>query len=157
MVTERPPSSQTGSYVFLSRGMATWIILGSKKRVNALRFHSQRLQIGPCTGYICYPVLATLHIRSQKRQFSPSNFADAIRLFPPSPQSLACDKKGWIVSITTAFPSVPKCHPPFSRAARFHMLYYWMKVRRYSPLLGAQLTPTVPEPGRKHTERHDDR
>jgi hypothetical protein len=25
------------------------------------------------------------------------------------------------------------------------------------PLLVAQLTTTVPEPGRKHTERHDDR
>lgn len=42
-------------------------------------------------------VLATSHIRSQKRQFSPSNFAGVIRLFPPSSQDLASARKGMVV------------------------------------------------------------
>ncbi len=99
--------------------------------------HALRESPMPCVRFDWYlsvlPMLATLHIRSQKRQFSPSNFADAIRLFPPSSQGLACDRKGVIISITAAFSSVPRCNPPFSRAARLHMLYYWMRVRRYSP------------------------
>ena len=52
-------------------------------------------------------MLATLHIRAQKRQFSPSNFADAIRLFPPSSQGLASARKGLVVSITTTFHLFP--------------------------------------------------
>jgi hypothetical protein len=51
-------------------------------------------------------VLAILHILSQKRQFSPSIFADAIRLFPPFFQALAAYGKAMVVSITTAFPPV---------------------------------------------------
>jgi hypothetical protein len=42
-----------------------------------------------CSTFTVCPVLATRHIRPQKRQLSPSNFAGAIRLFPPSSQGLA--------------------------------------------------------------------
>jgi hypothetical protein len=58
------------------------------------------------------PVLATRHIRSQKRPFSPSHVAGTIRLFSPSSQGLAACRKGMVVSITTAFPSVPQVNPP---------------------------------------------
>jgi hypothetical protein len=53
------------------------------------------------------PVLATYYIRSQKRQFSHSDFASAIRLFPPSSKDLAASRKAMIVQITMVFPSVP--------------------------------------------------
>jgi hypothetical protein len=63
-----------------------------------------------------------------------------------------------VVSITTTFPSVPQVSSALSKAARLHLLYYWVAMRRYSPSLVAQLATTVPEPGRKHTERlYDDR
>jgi hypothetical protein len=52
------------------------------------------------------PVLAPWYIRTQQRQFSPSNFAGAIRLSPPSSQVLASGRKGMGVSITTTFPCV---------------------------------------------------
>jgi len=43
----------------------------------------------------------------------PMRSAGAIRLFPPSSQGLAACGKSIGVQIAVAFPSVPRCHPPF--------------------------------------------
>jgi hypothetical protein len=104
------------------------------------------------------PVLATWHIRSQKRQFSPSHFAGAIRLFPPSYQGLAACRKGMVVQITTTFPSVPQVQSAFCPGVTgLHLLYCCVSVRRCSAVMVPQLAPSIPEPRSKHDQRpyHD--
>ena len=87
--------------------------------------------------------LATL---LSKYQFAPSNVAGVIRLFPPSSKDFAASRKAIVVQITTVFPSAPQMQSAFCPGVTgFHLLYFYASVRKCSPVLDAQLVPSVPD------------
>ncbi len=96
-----------------------------------------------CAGYLAHPF-------SKETGFT-LNSAGAIRLFPPSYQGLAACRKGMVVSITTAFPSVRQVQSALCPGVTgLHQLCFCVSVRRCCAGLVAQLSTSVPQPGRKH-------
>ncbi len=100
------------------------------------------------------PVLATQHVRSQKRQCSPSNVAGAIRLFPPSYLGLRSLQEGHGCPDHEDFPSVLQVQSALCPGVTGpHLLCYCVSVRRCSAGLIPQLATSIPEPGSKHDRR----
>jgi hypothetical protein len=96
-------------------------------------------------GYAAHPF-------SKKSVYTPI-FAGAIRLLRPSYQALAAWRKVMVVQITRAFPPVTQVRSTLCPGVTdFHLLYFYVSVRRCSPVLGAQLVTTDPdiESGSKH-------
>ena len=102
-------------------------------------------------GYL--DVLALQHILSQRRQCSPMRSVFS-RLLTRRSQLAGSIRD----SITRVFPPVSQVPSALCPGMTgFHQLYSYGSVRRCSPVLGAQLVPSVPKSGSEHDWRpsHD--